>query len=236
MTGSDSLTTDELRAIPPFVALSPEQLNPFLAVHRQLDIQAGQRLVLQGDWADEVYVIRRGIAKVSRVTARGEEVVVALIGAGELFGEMALLLGQDQRTADVFSLTQMQVIKLRSVPFLEALDRCPAFAKELAKLQSQRLRNLGDWYALRDEDATTRILATLLELAVRVDQGHDPGSLIPNLTQREIAEIAGLARGTASRILTRLRSRGTLEETDSGVRIVDLEPLRKRGLLMGAPS
>jgi CRP/FNR family cyclic AMP-dependent transcriptional regulator len=236
MTGSDPLTTAELRAIAPFVALSAEQLEPFLAAHRLHDIPAGQKLVLQGDWAEGVYAIRRGIAKVRRVTARGEEVVVALIGAGELFGEMALLLGQDQRTADVFSLTPMQLIKLRSVPFLQALDRCPVFARGLATLQAQRLRTLGDWYALRSEDATTRVLATLVELAIRVDQGHDPRSLIPDLTQREIAEIAGLARGTASRILTRLRSKGTLEEDHQGMRIVDLEPFRKRGLLGGAPG
>jgi CRP/FNR family cyclic AMP-dependent transcriptional regulator len=236
MTGSDPLTTAELRGIAPFVALTAEQLEPFLASHRLVEIPAGQKLVIQGDWPEGVYLIRKGIAKVRRVTARGEAAVVALVGAGELFGEMAILLGQDQRTADVFSLTPMQLIKLRSGPFLQALDRCPVFTKAMAVLQSQRLRTLGDWYVLRGEDATTRILATLLELAVRGDQGHDPRSVIPDLRKREIAEIAGLARGTTSRILAVLRSRGILEVDTLGMRIVDLEPFRKRGLLRGAPG
>lgn len=143
---------------------------------------------------------------------------------------MAMLLGQDQRTADVFSLTPMQLIKLRSVPSLQALDRCPGCTKAMTVLQSQRQRSRCDWYVLRGEDATTLILATLVELAVQGDQGQDPRSVIPDLMKREIA---GLARGTTSRILAGLRSRDILEEDDLGMRIVNLEPFRKRGLLGG---
>ena len=54
----------------------------------------------------------------------------------------------------------------------------------------------------------------------------------PALAQLEIALIAGLARETASRTLSKLRSRGTVSEESGRLRLADLQPLEKRGLLL----
>ena len=56
--------------------------------------------------------------------------------------------------------------------------------------------------------------------------------MIPALAQKEIALIAGLARETASRTLSKLRTRGTVSVTPEGsLQVIDLKPLLKRGLL-----
>jgi hypothetical protein len=70
-----------------------------------------------------------------------------------------------------------------------------------------------------------------LDLAYAVSGNRDPCSPIPSLPQREIATIAGLARGTASSIISKLRARGILIEDATTLQIADLEPLRKRGLI-----
>jgi CRP-like cAMP-binding protein len=90
---------------------------------------------------------------------------------------------------------------------------------------------LGERFALRGEDATTRVMATLLALARQGNTSRDSQEPIPALVQRQIATIAGLARGTTSTILTRLRSVGTLVDAAEGLRIANLEPLQRRHLL-----
>ena len=60
----------------------------------------------------------------------------------------------------------------------------------------------------------------------------DPTAEIPAIAQKEIALIAGLARETASRTLSKLRTRGTvIDVSGGGLQLLDLEPLRKRGLM-----
>ncbi|MEC8096748.1 MAG: helix-turn-helix domain-containing protein, partial [Cyanobacteriota bacterium] len=69
--------------------------------------------------------------------------------------------------------------------------------------------------------------------ARKSSRDQNPEAEIPLLAQREIALLAGLARETASRTLSKLRNRGTVLETNGQLRIADLQPLIKRGLLPG---
>ncbi|MEB3323204.1 MAG: Crp/Fnr family transcriptional regulator [Synechococcaceae cyanobacterium] len=225
-----------LAACPLFAGLEPSLLESFLREHRVLLLPAGHQVVFEGDWSDGAFLLRSGIAKVRHITLSGEEVVIALLGAGEIFGELSLLPSNSHRSADVVSLTPIEVVKLRLEPMERALRTEPAFALAMARLQAWRLRRLGHRLGLRGEDATTRVLATLLELACCGSQGGDPLSSLPDLSQSELAAIAGLARGTASKVLTRLRSRGTVVASADGLRIADLEPLRRRGLLPPEPG
>jgi CRP-like cAMP-binding protein len=88
---------------------------------------------------------------------------------------------------------------------------------------------------LMHEDATTRLLATLLELARLNGPADDPHQPIPAISQNEIAVIAGLSRGTTSTLINKLRSNGTLENGVEGLRFATLAPLQRRGLLPTIP-
>jgi CRP/FNR family cyclic AMP-dependent transcriptional regulator len=231
MPASTAFTPEDLRGFPLFASLSEEQANALLRDHRRLNLPADQRVLFEGDWSDGVFLVCTGIAKVCRTTNLGEEVVLAVVGPGELLGELAVLMPQQRRTADVASLTPMDLVKLRAQWFEEALDRIPGFARAVACLEARRLTALDDRFGLQSDDAKTRVLATLLQLARLASASGDPQQPIPDLAQREIASIAGLARGTTSRILTELRTRGTLEQTPEGLRFTSLEPLQRRNLL-----
>lgn len=221
----------ELAGFTLFSELEPPQLDLFLQDHRLLNLPAAHQPIFEGDWSDGLFLIRTGVAKVRHMTLAGEEVVIALMGPGEIFGELSMLLGHGRRSADVLSLTPVEVVKLRSSAVEKALQSFPCFAMAMARFEAQRLVGLGQRFGLRGEDATTRVLAALLELARCTSYERDATSPIPDLSQTEIATIAGLARGTASKVLNQLRSRGVLAETPEGMRFVDLEPLRRRGLL-----
>jgi CRP-like cAMP-binding protein len=230
----NAIRAAELAGYELFEGLQEEQLELFLIDHSILRMPAAHQTIFEDDWSDGIFLIRTGIAKVRHITMAGEEVVIALLGAGQMFGELSYLLGDGRRRADVLSLTPMEVVKLRSGVVDNAARQLPDFWLRLARFEAHRLVDLGRRFGMQGEDATTRVLATLQELARCNSRENDPQAPIPNLSQSEIATIAGLARGTTSTVINQLRSRGTLAETPDGLRIVNLEPLRQRGLVKPA--
>ncbi len=226
-----ALTSADLLQVPLFQALEPAQLDQLLDRHRESSHQVDQLIVMEQDWGESVFLLRSGLAKVRTYTADGDEVVMSLLGEGDVFGEMAALDGA-ARSADVVALTSLNLVKLRSAPFAALLQQQATFALALARLEASRLRDLNQRFALQSADATTRLLDALAYLARKSGPEAQPTAVIPPLAQKEIALIAGLARETASRTLSKLRSRQTVTVTEEGaLQLADLKPLVKRGLL-----
>ena len=225
-----SLDREQLRRMILFSELEESHLDLLLDRHRETGYQAEQVIVMEQDWGESIFLLHRGLAKVRTYTADGDEVVMSLLGAGDIFGEMVALDGS-VRSADVVALTPLQLVKLRVPPFKSLLQENTVFALALARLQVSRLRDLNRRFALQTGDATTRLLDALAYVARKSSVTNDPQALIPALPQRELALLAGLARETASRTLSKLRARGTVSELDGGLKLADLQPLRKRGLI-----
>ncbi|WP_186490917.1 Crp/Fnr family transcriptional regulator [Synechococcus sp. BIOS-U3-1] len=225
-----ALTPEELGSMPLFACLPVEQLTLLLDRHRVISHQLDQVIVMEQDWGESLFLIRDGLAKVRTYTADGDEVIMSLLGPGDVFGEMAALDGAT-RSADVVALTPLNLIKMRSAPFASLLGQLAPFALGLARLEASRLRDLNQRFALQSADATTRVLDALAYLARKSSGGEDLQAELPPLAQREIALLAGLARETASRTLSKLRTRGTISEQNGCLRLADLMPLRKRDLI-----
>lgn len=226
-----SLSVSSLSEMQLFKSLGEEQLVQLLDRHRESSHQTDQLIVMEQDWGESLFLLRSGLAKVRSYTADGDEVVMSVLGEGDVFGEMAALDGAS-RSADVVALTSLRLVKLRAAPFSALLEKQPGFALALARLEASRLRDLNQRFALQSADATTRLLDALAYLARKSSTASDPQASIPVLAQREIALIAGLARETASRTLSKLRTRGTVALAEDGsLAIADLDPLVRRGLL-----
>jgi CRP-like cAMP-binding protein len=157
------------------------------------------------------------------------------MGSGALIGDLALLSPEPIRSVDVVALTAVSLLKLRDGALKETLESSATALALIAGLQAQRLKVLGERLMLMHEDATTRLLATLLELARLNGPADDPHQPIPAISQNEIAAIAGLSRGTTSTLINKLRSNGTLENGVEGLRFATLAPLQRRGLLPTIP-
>ena len=225
-----ALTAHQLLEHPVFAALSLEEASALLERQRPLNAPAEQVLLLSQDEGEGPLIILEGLAKVRAFSADGEEVVMAVLGPGDLFGEMSVLLG-GVRSADVIALTALEVVRLMAAPFREQLHRDARLPLALARLQAERLSTLNRRFLQRGGDAASRVLSVLLDLALRWSRGRDAGVQIPPLPQRELAAMAGLSRETTSRTVTQLRQRGVLSVDEHGTRLLNLEALRRRGLL-----
>lgn len=232
MSSSPAIHPDDLRQVPLFASLEAEQRCRLLDNHRLLTLEKDQHLILQQEESQGLFVLRSGLMKVRSMGFNGEESVLAVLGPGEVCGEMASLSPMGLRSADVITLTPCSLVLLQATPFVSLLSSDPGLALALAKLQSQRLRDLHRRFSVSNADAATRMLATLADLAAKTAPGAPPTAAIPPLSHRELACLSGLARETASRVLGHMRKSGVVVETsDGGLRLMDLHSLRRRGLL-----
>lgn len=200
--------------------------------HRSMDIPANHQLLFQEDWAEEYFVVVSGLLKVRCLNLEGNEIVLSLMGPGAILGDLALFFPEPRRTADVVALTACSLLKLRRTLLQNVMATSPQFSRAFAVLQCQRLIAVNERLMLLNDDATTRLLATLLNLALLNGPQPNPHQPIPPISQQEIASIAGLSRGTTSTLINKLRTNGTLEQSEAGLRFADLTPLRKRHLLV----
>jgi CRP-like cAMP-binding protein len=215
LSGNGSGSSADLASCALFKDLAEPQWIQLLDNHRLIRMAAGQPLLHEQDDGQVLYLFRAGIAKVRSIDVEGQEVVLSLLGPGEVCGEMAIL-HSGRRTADVVCLTNCELLVLRAASFRAVLHSDPRLAIALARLESQRLQRLNRRLLRRESRATVRLLEVLADLASRSAPGAPATAPIPALPQRELAAISGLARETASRTLTRLRRLGMVESLDAG--------------------
>ena len=146
-----------------FADLADDQRVLLLDRHRETSHLVDQVIVMEQDWGESLFLIRDGVAKVRTYTVDGDEVVMSLLGEGDVFGEMAALDGA-ARSADVVALTPLRLVKLRSAPFAALLRQQATLALALARLEASRLRDLNQRFALQSADATTRLLLSLIHI------------------------------------------------------------------------
>ena len=121
-----------LKAVPFFTAMSKSDLATIAQQTDEIDVPAGKVLAREGDFGEEFLVIDSGTAEVTRGGER-----IAELGAGEFFGEMALLEG-DRRNATVTAATPMSLIVMTRASF-RALDRShPQIHETVAKAIAER--------------------------------------------------------------------------------------------------
>ncbi len=121
-----------LKSVPFFSGMSKGELGAIAQQTDEVDVPAGRVLAREGAFGDEFFIIDAGTAEVTR----GGE-AIAELGAGDFFGEMALL-EEDRRTATVAARTPMSLIVMTRSNF-RALDRTqPALHATVAKAIAER--------------------------------------------------------------------------------------------------
>ncbi len=129
---------------PVFTGLSPIELQDVTALAGSLQVPSGSTIFAEGDAPDAMYVISDGSVRIFRgksLFARD----LAILGPGDIFGEMALLL-EEPRTAGAMAETSCRLMRIDRVGFLELLSAQDRVASKLlfnlARLACARLRDL----------------------------------------------------------------------------------------------
>ena len=173
--------------------------GPLFAGGQEKTVQPGVEIVAPGTGADRVYLVRQGRVRVSRISPDGRELTLAIIGPGEILGEVALLDGGD-RTATAVAQTQVRLIGLDRGRFLNAIAGHPEHALRLIAALCQRLRQADQ---MVEELTFLGVKERLRHLIERLEEKKSPS--LSELTHQELAEMIGASRESVTRALAELR-------------------------------
>ncbi len=210
------------------------QLGPVVAEAlvqrmRRRIVRKAQSILTAGSAGADVVLILAGRVKVVIDGVDGREVVLAILGPGELIGEMAALGGQ-RRTASALALDDVDAGYLAAEELRSFLREYPEAALALIRMLIGRLREADrDLVDLATQDSVGRVSRRLLALAGEHGQQADRGTQIAlSLTQEELASWTGATRETISRALRLMRQLGWVSTDHRLITIHNPEALRKR--------
>ena len=200
-----------LQSVPIFSDLSPSDLNKIAERMIRRTYTKGQMILLEDDLGQTFFVIGEGSVKITRLSDEGREVILAMLGESDFFGEMSLLDGAG-RSANVVALEASEVLTLARNDFLEILQEYPKISISLLEELTQRIRKSDQQIeSLSLSDVEQRIGITLIRLAEELGTIKHGTVKINDLPyQQDIANMAGTSRETVSRTFKLLEEKGLL--------------------------
>lgn len=221
---------DVLRSAPMFSELDDESMTALVAMMGRTRLSRGQVLFTEGDTADRLYAVLEGKVKLSRSSTDGQDTVLAVLGPGQVFGELSLFdPGQRSSTVTAMS-TDVELASLSHDELLGWLDGRTSVTRGLLALLSGRLRRANDVVGdLVFSDVPRRVAKALLDLAERFGRETAEGTHVRHdLTQEELAQLVGAARETVNKALADFAARGWIRLEQRGVLITDMERIVRR--------
>ena len=220
---------DVVRKAPLFAALDDETARALMESMTSSHLERGDTLFREGDQGDRLYVIGEGKIKLGRTSVDGRENLLAVLGPGEMFGELSLF-DPGPRTATATSIAEAQLIALSHEDLDSFLAGRPAVAANLLAALARRLRRTNETLAdLVFTDVPGRVAKALLDLSTRFGRPADDGILVAHeLTQEELAQLVGASRETVNKALADFATRGWIKLEARAVLLTDVERLKRR--------
>ena len=123
----------------PYFGLPPDKLSELVARMQSRNFEAGRVVVRQGEVGDSMFVVRRGSVKLLRRDEDGRETHLGTLGAGDYFGELALITNKVRR-ATVVTITECEILELKKQDLEEFTARYPRFAAALRAYAEVRMQ------------------------------------------------------------------------------------------------
>ena len=218
-----------VKRAPLFKALDEEASSALQSQMSRTHMERGDVLFHEGDRGDTLYVIAEGKIKLGRTSPDGRENLVAILGPGEMFGELSLF-DPGPRTMTATAVAETQLLGLGNDSLTGLLSGRPEVSKALLAALAQRLRRTNENLAdLVFTDVPGRVAKALLDLSSRFGRPVEDGILVAHdLTQEELAQLVGASRETVNKALADFASRGWLRLEARAVLLHDVERLKRR--------
>ncbi len=191
-----------LASVELFGEMHDEEIDDLTALAQIKKLSKDATIFHAGDPADAVFVVASGRVKVVITSSDGKEFILTVLGAGQVFGEMALLESAP-RSASVVTLSAVELIVISRSDFQRLLDSNPRISQRLMAILSRRLRRANaKMESLAYMDVAGRLARYLLDLAR--DHGQRLGNgwvVVRRPTHSDIAHSIGTSRETVSRLI-----------------------------------
>ena len=174
------------------------------------DYKKGEIIFSQGDPADSVFYVQKGKVKVTVVSDRGKEAVVAMLGPDEFCGE-GCLTGQPRRLATAAAMTECGIMRLEKAAMIRVLHEEPTFSEMFVSyLLARTMRVEADLVDQLFNSSEKRLARALLLLANFGKEGR-PETAIAKVSQETLAEMIGTTRSRVSFFMNKFRKLGLID-------------------------
>lgn len=224
MNSADALMKTSL-----FGELDREALEEIAGRAVQRKYRKGTVLFVQGETGERCFVIVSGTVKISAYNPDGREATLAVLGPGDVCGELALF-GQPERSADATAIEDAELLSIDAKSLNEAVAKHPEIGLGLLHVLAQRLRQSNE--AFQDVaffDVPGRVARRLADLADSYGVEAAEGTLIDiALSQESLAQMVGATRESVNKALALLKRRGLVARSGKRYIVSDVATLRAR--------
>ena len=170
-----------------------------------------QALFSQGESADAVFYLLAGKVKLTVLSFKGKEAVIAILGQGEFFGE-SCLTGQLVRTASATALDESTIMRIEKAAMVRILREEPTFAELfISHLLSRNIRIEADLVDQLFNSSEKRLARILLLLAHFGKESKVEELIVPKISQETLADMVGTTRSRVSFFLNKFRKLGFID-------------------------
>jgi CRP/FNR family transcriptional regulator, cyclic AMP receptor protein len=195
-----------------FRRLSDSEREALFGRARTQKYAANETIFLMGSPGDSMLAVLRGTIRISAPSPDGKEIVLAILGAGEICGEIALLDGKE-RTADARAATDCTVAVLERRDVLAFFAQYPDAWPKLIDVLCERLRSADQQMAeFALSPVPVRLAKALLRLATADGEAVNGRSVERvRLTQRELGNVIGATRECVNKYLRTWQRKGSVQ-------------------------
>ncbi len=183
-----------------------------------LECGAKRNIFMQGDPADAVFYVRRGKVKLSVTSKQGKEAIVAVLGAGEFFGE-GCLAGAQLRMGTATAMTDCTLARIEKPLMVRMLHEQHRVAELfVTHLLSRNIRYEEDLVDQLFNSSEKRLARILLLLAHFGKEGRaEP--VLPRINQENLAQMVGTTRSRVSHFMNKFKKLGFVDYNGGGLMV-----------------
>ncbi len=210
-----------------FGSLEPGEIDALASRARMERYPAGREIFTKGSPGRTLIAVLRGSVKISTLSPAGKEVALNIIHAGEIFGEIAVIDGEE-RTATAEAMSECELLVLDRRDVMPLFERHPEIAMMLLRILCRRLRQTSE----QVEDVLFRTLQSRLAKAL-LQLNEDAAAETPGsqsglrLSQRELGNLVGGSRESVNRQLQLWHRAGLIELERGRVAIRDAAAIKR---------
>jgi CRP/FNR family transcriptional regulator len=198
--------------------LNDEELDRIVPLLSERRFDQKQHLFATGDAAERVYLLLQGRVKVYQVADNGKEVILDIVGRGDVVGDMAIV-EDGERIASAQALEDTLALSISWEDFSHLLQQSPRLGFVMVELMAKRLSGMQRTFAnLVAKPVSARLADTLIG---RAEQNR----VRLGLTHQELAQTIGTSRETVTALLSRFVQLGAIVQSDGGYLITDADLL-----------
>ena len=218
-----TVSLELVNRVPLLRSLPSNEKDALTALFTAEGVKRGKFVIRESSNDSTMYFIVSGRVKVCRADSHGKEVIVAILGPGEYFGEIALLAGTP-RTTDVVALIDCELLCLSGKDFIEHVEKYNGLTFSLLRGLANRLHTATSRITdLALYDVTCRVARVLMEMSKvsAVADQHLP-VVEERPTHQDLAAMVGSSREVVTRALKALEDEGHIEIEDERIVILSM--------------